>query len=148
MKNTIKYLVLFLTVVSLSSACLGQSQISEPADQEDTNSELVVLWTTAEKEVLMKMLGIYVLNAKKQTWFENITVIVWGPSAKLLAEDKEVQDWITKFKEAGVTLEACMWCTNQYGITEDLKAMGIDVKGMGTQLTKYLKDSGKEVIVF
>lgn len=113
-----------------------------------TPDELVILWTTAEKEVLTKMLYIYVPNAKKQEWFEKVTFIIWGPSAKLLAEDKEVQDIVQMFKKAGVKLEGCSWCTNQYGVTEDLKKMGVDVRGMGSPLTKYLKDPDKKVIVF
>ena len=85
---------------------------------------------------------------KKNGWFENITFIIWGPSSKLLAEDEEVQDWLKKFKKEGVKLEACIWCTNQYGVTEDLKKMGVDVRGMGVSLTEYIKDSGKEVVTF
>jgi len=38
-------------------------------------------------------------------------------------------------------------CANAYGVTEDLKAFGFDVKGMGKPLTEYLK-SGKKVLTF
>ena len=43
-------------------------------------------------------------------------------------------------KEAGVVVEACVACARMYGVDEDLAEMGIDVKGMGTPLTKYLKE--------
>jgi hypothetical protein len=94
------------------------------------------------------MLYIYTINAKKQGWFDDITMIVWGPSAKLLAEDKELQNLIKKLAKAGVKLEACSWCTEQYGVTEDLKKLGIDVRGMGKSLTDYIKDENMEVLVF
>ncbi len=148
MKTTIQFLLLLIITGLIHDVAQAQAQKAAPDTDGKTEKGLVVLWTTAEKDVMTKMVGIYVYNAKKQAWFDDITFIVWGPSAKLLAEDEEVQEWIRKFKEAGVTLEACIWCSNQYGVTGELKAMDIDVKGMGTQLTKYLKDSGKEVVVF
>ena len=40
----------------------------------------------------------------------------------------------------GVILEACIACSNMLGVTEELQALGIDVKGMGVPLTSYLKD--------
>jgi len=43
----------------------------------------------------------------------------------------------------GVVLEACIACSNMLGVTEELKELGIDVKGMGTALTEYLKKDYK-----
>ena len=86
--------------------------------------------------------------ARKRGWFEEVTLIVWGPSAKLLADDPELQTMVTELGEAGVVLEACIWCSNQYEVTEDLKALKIDVKGMGVPFTAYIKDPLKEVVVF
>ena len=121
---------------------------SQPSQPEKNKDELVILWTTGEKEVFTKMLYIYVLNAKKQNWFENVTLIIWGPSAKLTAEDEEIQHKIQEFKDAGIQLEACIWCTNQYKVTEQIKALDVDVKGMGTPLTEYIKSVNKNVLVF
>jgi hypothetical protein len=128
----------------------GETGFSQDQDEKEIKDEkgLVVLWTTGEKEVFTKMLYIYTINAKKQGWFDDITMIVWGPSAKLLAEDKELQNLIKKLAKAGVKLEACSWCTEQYGVTEDLKKLGIDVRGMGKSLTDYIKDENMEVLVF
>jgi hypothetical protein len=50
-------------------------------------------------------------------------------------------------QEDGVVIEACVVCANAYGVTEDLKVFGFDVKGMGKPLTDYLK-SGKKVLTF
>ena len=145
MKKT--YLIILSFILLIMAGNIGVAQ--ESSENESGNDkELVVLWTTAEKDVFTKMVGLYVYNAKKNGWFENITFIIWGPSAKLLAEDEEVQDWLKKFKKEGVKLEACIWCTNQYGVTEDLKKMGVDVRGMGVSLTEYIKDSGKEIVTF
>ena len=149
MKTT---LIIILTVFMLSpffflEKMSGRTRAADSFTVPEPDS-LVILWTTAEKDVLTKMLSVYVTNALTQGWFDHVTFVIWGPSAKLLAEDKEVQEWIRKFKEVGVVLEACLWCTNQYDVTEALEECGVDVRGMGRSLTEYIKDPDKELIVF
>jgi hypothetical protein len=108
---------------------------------------LVVVWTSADREVALKMVFMYTLNAKLKGWWTDVRFVVWGPSAKLLSEDKELQEKIEKMKSAGVVLEACKACSDQYGVSPALEAMGIDVKFMGLPLTDYLK-SGLPVLTF
>ena len=110
---------------------------------EDNSNKLAVLWTSGDIDVAEKMCFMYTYNAKKQGWFDEVVLIVWGPSAKLLSENKNLQDYIKKMKEEGIIVEACVACAKMYGVDKDLAEMGIDVKGMGTPLTKYLKDGWK-----
>ena len=139
-----------LLLILFSNLLFGQSFQTEVENNEDSKNVtgLVVHWTSGEKDVFTKMVHIYTLNAKKRGWFNDVTLIVWGPSAKLLAEDEELQKMITQLYDEGVVLEACIWCTNQYAVTEDLKNLKINVKGMGVPLSTYIKDPSKEVIVF
>jgi len=109
--------------------------------------KLVVIWSSADREVALKMAFLYTLNSKLNGWWEDITFIVWGPSASLLAQDYELQEQIFIMKENGIKLEACKVCSDSYGVSEKLEAMGIDVRLMGTPLTDYLKD-GRKVISF
>lgn len=139
--------LIFSLLLMLGPVKPGFSQNQDVKKQKDEKG-LVVLWTTAEKDVFTKMLYMYTINAKKQAWFDDVTMIVWGPSAKLLAEDKELQGLIKKLLKTGVKMEACSWCTEQYGVTENLKKLGIDVRGMGKSFTDYIKDDRKEVLVF
>jgi hypothetical protein len=90
---------------------------------------------------------MYTLNAKRNNWWNDMRLIVWGPSSKLLSVDKELQDEIKKMKEADVILEACKACTDRYGVSENLEKIGIDVKYMGVPLTTYLKE-GRKVVTF
>lgn len=109
--------------------------------------ELYVLWTSSDREVAMKMVFMYANNAKLKEWWKEVTLIVWGPSSKLLTEDDELQEYISKMQHAGVTLLACKACADSYGITPKLEAMGIEVKYMGQPLTTLLK-AGKTMITF
>ncbi len=109
----------------------------------DNSNKLAVLWTSGNPDVAEKMCFMYTYNAKKQGWFNEVTLIVWGPSAKLLTENKKLQDYVKKMIDAGVKVEACVACANMYGVKDKLTAIGIDVKGMGVPLTKYLKEGWK-----
>ncbi len=53
----------------------------------------------------------------------------------MLAEDEALQEKVKAMIADGVILEACIACSNGLGVTEELKALGIDVKGMGVPLT-------------
>jgi len=116
-------------------------------EMADTKDTLVVLWTSGDREVALKMVFMYSLNAKLKGWWEKVIFIVWGPSAKLLAEDSELQEHIRKMEEAGIVLEACKKCSDMYGVSGELERMHLDVKYMGEPLTAYLKE-GKRVITF
>ena len=108
---------------------------------------LVVIWSSGDREVALKMVFMYTYNAKKHGWWENITFIVWGPSEKLLAEDNELKNYLKKMIEEGVTVEACKACSDMYGVSEKLEKLGVDVKYMGVPLTEYLKNDMK-IITF
>lgn len=124
----------------------GVSSASEMVMEKKYN-RLAVLWTTDNKEVFTKVVHTYVLNSKKAKWWDEVTLIVWGPSSKLLAEDKELQKLTAELREAGVILTACKWCSDQYNVSEILASLNIDVKYMGKPLTEFLQSDAK-VITF
>jgi hypothetical protein len=76
----------------------------ERAEERKTKpDEPVVLWTSGDREVALKMAFMNTFNSKRFKWgWKNVTLIVWGPSSKLLAEDKELQEHIVDMKDAGV----------------------------------------------
>lgn len=107
--------------------------------------ELYVLWTSGDREVALKMVFMYTANSKLKGWWKEVCLIVWGPSAKLLAEDLELQEYVARMINDGVDVLACKACTDSYGVTPTLEAMGIEVKYMGQPLTHLLK-AGKTII--
>jgi hypothetical protein len=124
--------IVFTTVLFMPAA-LGQ----EVKAESDT---LVVLWTSGDIEVAEKIVYMYVQAAKSAKWFDEVIFIVWGPSAKLLSENANLQEKIKKMQEIGIRTEACVACASMYGVDDDLRDLGIDVKGMGGPLSDYLKN--------
>jgi len=109
---------------------------------------LVVVWSSGDKEVATKMALLYTLNAKRRGWWGDVTLIVWGPSAKLLTQERELQDRIGEMREAGVGLKACKACSDSYGTSESLEKLGVEVRYMGEPFTQILKDEYQRVITF
>jgi hypothetical protein len=107
-----------------------------PAENED---ELVVLWTSGDREVAEKMVFMYVFNAKKYEWFNEITIIVWGPSAKLISEDDKLQEQLSEIRKKGVKVKACKACADMYMVAPALEELGIEVIYIGNELTDYIK---------
>jgi len=135
-------LILLLLAFSICSAKLLIAQDGKIATPSDT---LVVLWSSGDPDVAEKACLMYTHAAKKNNWFKEVILIVWGPSEKLLAENSKLKDKIAVMKKDGVIVEACIACSNMYGVTNDLKVCEVDVKGMGVPLTRYLKRGYKIV---
>jgi hypothetical protein len=108
-------------------------------------AKLNVLWTTAEKDVAIRMIFIYLMDSKAMGWFDEIDLIIWGPSAKLVAEDKKIQEELDLIMQSGIRVIACEGCTTAYRVTDKLRALGIDVKFMGEPLTAILHGNDKLV---
>jgi hypothetical protein len=116
-------------------------------DMESKKEKLAVLWASGDRDVAEKSCLMYTHAAKRNGWFDEVVLIVWGSSSRLLAEDEALQEKIKSMMADGVILEACIACSNALGVTEDLQELGIDVKGMGVPLTNYLKN-GYHVLTY
>ena len=91
---------------------------------------------------------MYTHNAKKAGWWNEVQLIVWGPSSKLLAEDKDLQTAVKAMMADGVVVKACKACADSYGVSDDLAVLGIEVKYMGKPLTEMLKSDQWQVLTF
>ena len=86
---------------------------------------------------------MYTHAAKRAKAFDEVLLIVWGPSARLLVGDKDLQAKINEMMTDGVKIQACVACADMYGISDKLRKLGIEVKGMGRPLTEILKSDWK-----
>lgn len=105
--------------------------------------KLNILWTTDNKDTAMNMIIMYGANAKKNGWWQDVNLIIWGASAKLIANDNQIQAEILDMIHQGVKIEACKACSDNLGVTDRLLKLGIKVRYMGQALTEYLKSGDK-----
>lgn len=109
--------------------------------------KLLIVWSTAEIEVAKKMVLLYSNVILPRGYWDQAHLMIWGPSAKLLAENEELQEMVAKIKETGVQLSCCVVCSDEYSVTEKLASLGIDMIHTGELLTDALKKEWK-VITF
>jgi hypothetical protein len=144
MKKVVVILCLSISVL-IAGAIIRSSSVN--GQEKSTSNRLAVIWTSGDPEVAHRVCFMYTDNAKKQKWFDEVTLIVWGPSARLLAGDKDLQAKIKGMLDDGVKIQACQACSDSYGVTEQLRKMGIDVKYMGKLLTDYIQQ-GWHILTF
>jgi hypothetical protein len=133
-------------VLLLVLACALPAQ-TPPAAPAVSGDKLAVLWSSADPDVAHNVCLLYTHNAKKRKWFDEVVLIVWGPSAGLLAKDAALQAEVKSMIADGIKVEACLACADRYRATEELRKMGVDVKYMGVPLTEMLK-GGWKVLTF
>ncbi len=105
--------------------------------------KLNILWTTTNKDTIINMITMYATGAIKKGWWKEINIIIWGASAKLIAEDAQIQGYVKQMMDAGIHVEGCLSCSDQFGVTTTLRDLGINLKYMGEPLTSYLKNDEK-----
>ena len=79
---------------------------SSTAAETGDSSQLCVVWSSGDPGVAKNVCFMYTHAAKRNEWFTTVHLVVWGPSAKLLAENKELQADIKAMQESGVVVEA------------------------------------------
>ena len=104
-------------------------------------THLYVLWTNDNTVTAEKMVFMYTVNSLTHGWWEKVTLIIWGATAKLVSEDANIQEKIKEALDAGVHITACKACADQLGVTETLEKLGIEVKYWGLPLTEILKSN-------
>ncbi len=110
-------------------------------------NRLLIVWSTGEVDVAKKLVLLYSSVILERGYWDEAHLMVWGPSAKLLAQNEELQQWVKDIQKSGVTISACVACTDDYGVTEQIASLGIEVTHTGEFMTQALQNDWK-VITF
>ncbi|MGO8881239.1 MAG: DsrE family protein [Desulfomonilaceae bacterium] len=113
----------------------------------ENQDHLYILWTNADPITADKMVFMYGLNSLKKGWWERVTLIIWGATTKLSAENVEIQKKLNELQSEGVKLSACKACADQLGVTDILENMGVEVIYWGKPLTDLIKTGQKLLTV-
>ena len=111
-------------------------------------NKLLIVWSSGEIEVAKKLVLLYSSVMLERKYWDEATIMIWGPSAKLLAEDKNLQEQFKVVQDSGVIFNACVVCTDDYGVSEQLQELGVDLIHTGEMLTEALQDDITKIITF
>ena len=79
--------------------------------------KLYMLWTSGDPTTAEKMVLMYAANSRIKDWWSEVTVIIWGAAASLIARDANLQERLKAAQIAGVHFSASKACADQVGIT-------------------------------
>jgi hypothetical protein len=103
-------------------------------------TKVLVILSSADREVALEAGLTYPLNAVKHKWMDEVKVIFFGPSEKVVTYDPEVQEGLKKLRDIGLEIMACKWCADRMNITSKLEELGIKVVYVGPIISQLLKD--------
>jgi hypothetical protein len=134
------------TAVGMITAIMvGTQGTVTTAEPVRPTARQAVLWTSGDPEVAHRMALMYCQASHDNKWFDEHQLIVWGPSARLLAADKDLQQKVRQMLAKGITVKACIVCAESYGVTAKLRELGIEVRPMGKPLAE-LQRAGWHVL--
>ena len=102
--------------------------------------KVFVVITGQDRGVVLEPGLLYPFNAATKGLMEEVKIIFFGPSEKLAATDQQVQDRIKEAMSAGIQVVACKHCSDGFGVTETLEALGLDVVYVDGVISQLLKD--------
>ncbi|MFP4016482.1 MAG: DsrE family protein [Halanaerobiales bacterium] len=111
------------------------------------NKELYILWTNADLITSEKMVFMYSINGMIHNWWKEVTIVIWGATAKLAAENELIQEKIKQALHVGIKIIACKGCSDQLNVSEKLESLGVEVIYWGVGLTDVLQDDKKLLTV-
>ena len=103
-------------------------------------TKVFVLLSSGDRQVALEVGLRYPLNAAKNQWVDEVKLIIFGPSEKIVAYDGEVQEVVKELQKTGIEVMACKWCADRMDITGRLEEAGIEVVPVGPIISQLIKD--------
>ena len=94
-----------------------------------------------------KMVLLYGSVILPRAYWDEAHLMIWGPSARALAANEELQIMLKTLQESGVATSACVVCSDDYGVSKKLESLGVETTHTGELLTEALQNDWK-VITF
>lgn len=114
------------------------------------NKVLVVI-SSGEEAMEKALTGMmYAINAKKNNWMDEVNLMFFGPSEKMIAhaeQGSQVSEFLKQAVDLGLTPVACRAISDRENITTELSGLGINVEYVGTTLSSFIKKD-YQVITF
>ncbi len=104
------------------------------------DEKMYLLWTNGDTITSEHMVMMYATNGMLNSWWDEVTVIIWGASGPALLKSEALKVKMEVAQEAGVHFSACVSCANNLGITKDLEELGVEVIRWGEKLSNLMKD--------
>jgi len=109
------------------------------------NDSVFIIWSSSDPEVADNLAFMYAHNSLKKLWWGRVRLIIWGPSSKLTSENEHIQSRLKEMADDGVEIWACRACSDNYGVTDKLESLGLEVIHVGDKTTQMLRAGWKSL---
>jgi len=103
------------------------------------NDRVCIILASGDRDVLKWGLR-YAWKSTTEKYLEDIKVIIFGPSEKVIAQDKELQESARRFMDLGKDIIACKACSDEEGVSDKLAELGIKVEYVGSIIGQAIKE--------
>lgn len=103
-------------------------------------NNLLIVWSSGDVEVAEKFPLLYSSVVLDRKYWEKAHIMVWGPSILLAKQNDKIRKKLIEIQKTGVSMSACIVCTQEYEAQKELESLGIEVNHTGELFTKALKD--------
>ena len=104
---------------------------------------LLVIISSGEEATDKALTGMmYAINAKKHKWLDDVNLMFFGPSEKMIAKAEpgsELSIFLKQAVELGLTPMACKAVSDGDGITTKLEGLGFNVEYVGLIVSSFIK---------
>jgi len=108
--------------------------------------KLLIVWKTDNETDIHNFVVPYAYNAKKQQWFDQVDVLIWGASQEIVASTPLIQQRVLNLVKNEINVYACKMCADNLGVSETLEKLGVHVQYTGDFLSEKLKDPDYKVL--
>jgi hypothetical protein len=113
----------------------------------EKSKKILILWASDNKDSAINMVFMYAENSKIKGWWDDVCLLIWGASSKLVSEDKVIQEHIKVLLKRGVRVIACKKCAENCGVVEQLERQNIEVFYTGQFLSDWLQSDHKVITI-
>lgn len=104
------------------------------------SDKVFIMLSSGNKEMATTVGLVYPRNAAKNKWMDEVKVIVFGPAARIVARDPEVQKMLQDCEAAGVEVLVCKWCADKLGVSQAIEQAGFKVLYVGEIMSRLMKE--------
>jgi len=102
------------------------------------SSKLLVIVATGDKEKARTAL-MYAHNVMKRGWLDDVKIVYFGPSERLVVDDPILADQAQEIAEAGGSI-ACKYISDRDDVSEKFEELGVQVEYVGSIISDLIKD--------
>ena len=102
------------------------------------SDKLAIILASGDPKVL-EMGLIYATNVVAQGWMDDVKVFLFGASGVTVATDPDLRELVRTIVQAGAVPQACKWCSDRYGVSDTLLALGCEVEYIGLPVSEAIR---------